>query len=192
MSLLKAFRSASFLKSELNFKIHFVLEREEELMSIKVGDKIPSVILSHMDTGEAKKISTDELLKGKKVVLVGVPGAFTPTCSQGHLPSFVEHADGIKAKGVDIIACISVNEVFVMNAWGENQNVEEKVLMLADGDGEFTKSIGQECDLERIGLGLRSQRYAMIVEDGVVKSLEVDEPAEVAKVSKADKVLEKL
>ena len=192
MSLLKVFRSASFRKSELNFKIRFVLGREEELMSIKVGDKIPSVILSHMDTGEPKKISTDELLKGKKVVLVGVPGAFTPTCSKGHLPSFVQQADEIKAKGVDIIACISVNDVFVMSAWGKNQNVDDKVLMLADGDGEFTKAIGQECDLDRIGLGLRSQRYAMIVEDGVVKSLEVDQPVEVAEVSKADKVLAKL
>jgi len=161
-------------------------------MSIKVGDKIPSVILSHMDNGEPRTISTDVLLKGKKVVLVGVPGAFTPTCSRGHLPSFVQQADEIKAKGVDLIACVSVNDVFVMNAWGKDQNVEDKVFMLADGDGAFTKAIGQECDLERIGLGWRSQRYAMIVEDGVVKSLEVDEPAEVAKVSKADKVLEKL
>ncbi len=161
-------------------------------MSIKVGDQIPSVILSHMDTGEPRTISTDELLKGKKVVLIGVPGAFTPTCSRGHLPSFVQRADEIKAKGVDLIACVSVNDVFVMNAWGKDQNVEDKVFMLADGEGEFTKAIGQECDLERIGLGRRSQRYAMIIEDGVVKSLEVDEPAEVAKVSKADKVLEKL
>lgn len=148
--------------------------------------------LSYMDSSGPQTISTDELFKGKKVVLMAVPGAFTPTCSNQHLPGFVQYAAQIKDKGVDTIACISSNDAFVMNAWGKEQQVDDKILMLADGDGEFTKAIGQECDLQRLGLGLRSQRYAMIVEDGVVKSLDVDEPVEVAEVSNANKVLEKL
>lgn len=161
-------------------------------MSIKVGDQIPSATLSYMDSEGSKTISTDELFNGKKVVLMAVPGAFTPTCSNQHLPGFLQSADQIKAKGVDTIACISINDAFVMKAWGKDQRVDDKILMLADSNGEFTKAIGQECDLQRLGLGLRSQRYAMIVEDGVVKSLDVDEPVEVAEVSNANRVLEKL
>ena len=160
-------------------------------MSIFVGDKIPSVTLSQMGSDGPTMISTDSLFKGKKVVLFAVPGAFTPVCSAQHLPGFLQHADEIKAKGVDTIACVAVNDVFVMDAWGKAQNVGDKVLMLADGDGEFTKAIGQVFDLQGKGFGLRSQRYAMIVEDGVVKSLEVEEPGKF-EVSKAQKVLEKL
>jgi len=161
-------------------------------MAINVGDKIPSVMLSCMSTDGPKDLSTDELFAGKKVVLFALPGAVTPTCSKGHLPSFVQNADEIKSKGVDTIACVSMNDAFVMGAWGKDQQVEDKILMLADREGEFTKAVGQECDLQRLGLGIQSQRYAMIVEDGVVKSLEVDQPVEVADVSKADKVLAKL
>lgn len=161
-------------------------------MSIKEGEKIPSVSLSCMSSEGPTTISTDELCQGKKVVIIAVPGAFTPTCSNHHLPGYVEHADKIKSKGVDTIACVSMNDAFVMAAWGKDQGVGDKVLMLADSDGEFTKGIGQEVDLERLGLGVRSQRYAMIVEDGVVKSLAVDEPAEIAERTKAEKVLEKL
>lgn len=161
-------------------------------MTIKVGDKVPSVNLTQMDSSGPKTISTGELFDGKKVVLFAVPGAFTPTCSNQHVPGFLQHAEQIKEKGVDTIACISINDAFVMSAWGKDQKVDDKILMLADGDGEFTKAVGLECDLDRLGLGLRSQRYAMIVEDGVVSSLGVDEPVEVAEVSNASKVLEKL
>ncbi|MGK7871903.1 MAG: peroxiredoxin [Xenococcaceae cyanobacterium] len=160
-------------------------------MSIKVGNKIPSVTLSLMGPEQPTTISTDELFKGKKVVLFSVPGAFTPVCSAEHLPGFVQQADSIKAKGVDTIVCVSVNDVFVMDAWGKDQNVGDKVLMLADGDCEFTKAMGQVFDLQGNGFGLRSQRYAMIVEDGVVKSLDVEDPGQF-EVSKAEKVLEKL
>ena len=161
-------------------------------MSVKVGDRIPSSTLSYKDSNGVQTISTDDLFKAKKVVLVAVPGAFTPTCSNQHLPGFIRFADEIKEKGVYTIAFISINDAFVMSAWGKDQQVDDKILMLADSDGAFTKAIGQEWDLSRLGLGVRSQRYAMIIEDGVVKSLEVDEPVEVAEVSNASRVLEKL
>lgn len=160
-------------------------------MSIKVGDKIPSAELGYMSAEGPKKISTDELFNGKKVVLFAVPGAFTPTCSAQHLPGFVQYVNDIKAKGVDTVACVAVNDVFVMDAWGKSQNVEDKVLLLADGDAVFTKAVGLDLDLHGRGLGVRSQRYAMIVEDGVVKSLDVDEGRNF-EVSKAEAVLAKL
>lgn len=160
-------------------------------MTIQIGEKVPSVNLSTMGPDGPQTLSTDELLAGKKVVLFAVPGAFTPTCSAQHLPGFLDLADEIKAKGVDTIACVSVNDVFVMDAWGKSQNVGDKVLMLADGDGELAKALGLEFDLSGKGLGLRNQRYAMILEDGVVTALEVDE-AGGFEVSKAEKVLEKL
>ncbi|MBL8660720.1 MAG: peroxiredoxin [Rhodospirillales bacterium] len=144
-------------------------------MTIKVGDKIPSVKLMHMGAGGPEALTTDELLKGKKVVVFGVPGAFTPTCSAKHLPGFVEHAGELKNKGVDVIVCTAVNDVFVMNAWGKDQGAGDKVLMLADGDADFTKATGLELDLTGKGLGLRSQRFAMIVDDGVVEALMIDE-----------------
>ena len=161
-------------------------------MSIKVGDKIPVVDLSYMSEGGPATISTGDIFNGKKVVLVAVPGAFTPTCSLSHLPSFVEHSAEIKAKDVDTIACVSINDAFVMSSWGKDQAVGDDIMMLADSDGKFTEAIGQAVDLGRLGLGVRSQRYAMIVEDGVVTSFDLDEPVEVAEQTKADKILAKL
>ena len=160
-------------------------------MTIQVGDRVPSVSLFQMSPSGCITVSTDEIFKGKKVVLFAVPGAFTPTCSQQHLPGFIQHANEIKAKGVDTIACVAVNDAFVMDAWGKAHNVGDKLLMLADGDGEFTKALGLVFDLEGKGFGLRSQRYAAIIEDGVVKSLEVDKPGQM-EVSTAEKMLEKL
>ena len=160
-------------------------------MTIKVGDKIPSVTLKHMEESGAKEVSTDELFKGKKVLLFAVPGAFTPACSNQHLPGYIQNAEQIKAKGVDIIGCISVNDVFVMDAWGKNQNAGGKVLMLADGDGEFAKAAGLELDLTGKGLGMRSQRYAMIIEDGTVKELEIEDGGKL-EISTAEKLLAKL
>ena len=160
-------------------------------MSIKVGDKIPLINLWQMSNSGPATISTDELFKEKKVVLFAIPGAFTSTCSHQHLPGFIQQTDEIKAKGVDMIACVAVNDVYVMDAWGKAQNVGDKILLLADGDGEFTTSIGQIFDLRGKGFGVRSSRYAMIVEDGVVMSLDVDDPGKL-EVSKAQKVLEKL
>ncbi len=159
-------------------------------MTIKVGDKIPSVTLKHMDASGAKDITTDELFKGKKVLLFAVPGAFTPTCSAQHLPGYIQNAEQIKAKGVDTIACISVNDFFVMDAWGKSQNADD-ILMLADGIGEFTKAAGLEYDLSAKGLGMRSRRYAMVVENGVVKELELEEGGNI-EVSTAEQLLAKL
>jgi peroxiredoxin len=144
-------------------------------MTIKVGDKIPSATLTTMTAEGPKPISTDELFKGKKVVLFAVPGAFTPTCSQKHLPGFVEQADQLKAKGVNTIACIAVNDPFVMGAWGKDQKVGDKVMMLADGSGKFAEALGTVLDLTERGLGKRSRRYSMLVEDGVVKKLNLEE-----------------
>jgi peroxiredoxin (alkyl hydroperoxide reductase subunit C) len=160
-------------------------------MTIQVGDRIPSVTLHHMTEDGPAAITTDEIFKGKKVVLFALPGAFTPTCSAKHVPGFVEKADEIKAKGVDTIACLSVNDAFVMGAWGKDQNVGDKVLMLADGSAALTKALGLELDLSERGLGLRSDRYAMIVEDGEVKMLAREEPG-AFEVSSAEAVLEAL
>ena len=143
-------------------------------MTIAVGDKIPHATLTQMTADGPKPISTYDLFGGKKVVLFAVPGAFTPTCSASHLPGFLGSADAITGKGVDTIACVSVNDVFVMNAWGENQSVGDKVLMLADGAGDFAQAMGLEFDLTAGGLGVRSQRYALVAEDGIVKTLNVD------------------
>ncbi|MCC7275056.1 MAG: peroxiredoxin [Alphaproteobacteria bacterium] len=160
-------------------------------MTIAVGQKVPSVKLKTM-TGEGPKdITTDELFSGKKVVLFALPGAFTPTCSAKHLPGFVQHAGAIKGKGVDTIACLSVNDAFVMGAWGKDQNVGDKVMMLADGSGDFTKALGLELDLTPNGMGVRSKRYAMIVDDGVVKALDVEAPGKF-EVSSAESVLKQL
>jgi peroxiredoxin (alkyl hydroperoxide reductase subunit C) len=144
-------------------------------MTIQVGDKIPASGLAHMTSDGPAPITTDELFGGKKVVLFALPGAFTPTCSAKHLPGFVNNAGEIKAKGVDTIACLSVNDVFVMGAWGKDQNVGDDVLMLADGAGAFATALGLDWDLSERGLGLRSQRFAMIVEDGTVTHLAVEE-----------------
>ena len=144
-------------------------------MAIKAGDRLPSATLAHM-TGEGPaEIGTDEIFDGKRVVLFALPGAFTPTCSAKHVPGFLANADAIKAKGVDTIACLSVNDAFVMGAWGKDQNVGDKVLMLADGSAEFTKSLGLELDLTALGMGLRATRFALVADDGVVTHLAVEE-----------------
>ncbi|MDX1512852.1 MAG: peroxiredoxin [Gammaproteobacteria bacterium] len=156
-------------------------------MTIKVGDKIPSVTLTHMTPEGPKEITTDDLFGGKKVVLFALPGAFTPTCSQAHLPGFVVNADKIKAKGVDKIVCLSVNDAFVMDAWGKTQNAEE-IHMVADGNGDFAKAIGLELDLRARGMGVRAKRFAMIAEDGVVNHLAVEEPGKF-EVSSAEKMM---
>ncbi|HEY6336225.1 MAG TPA: peroxiredoxin [Alphaproteobacteria bacterium] len=161
-------------------------------MTIKVGDKIPSVKLKHMGANGPAEITTDELFMGKKVVLFGLPGAFTPTCSAKHVPGFLQHADEIKKKGVSTIACISVNDAFVMGAWGKDQGVGDKVMMLADGSADFTKAAGLELDLTAAGLGVRSKRYAMIVDKGVVKWMGIEEAPGKLEASGADAVLKHL
>ncbi len=157
-------------------------------MTIQVGDKIPGATLYHMTENGPEAITTEAVFAGKKVVLFALPGAFTPTCSAKHLPGFVSKAGEIKAKGVDTIACLSVNDTFVMGAWGKDQGVGGKVLMLADGSGELTKAMGLELDLTPRGLGVRSDRYAMIVEDGVVTLLNREEPGSFD-VSSAETIL---
>lgn len=144
-------------------------------MTIKVGDKIPAATLTAMGADGPGPVSTDELFSGKKVAVFAVPGAFTPTCSAKHLPGFVSHADAIKSKGIDAIACIAVNDVFVMDAWGKSQDVGDKVAMLADGSGQFAKALDLELDLVERGLGVRSRRYSMVVEDGTVTRLNLEE-----------------
>jgi peroxiredoxin len=160
-------------------------------MTIKVGDTVPSVKLKQMTPEGMKDVQTSEFFKGKKVVLFAVPGAFTPTCSAKHLPGFVEKASQIRAKGVDAIACLSVNDAFVMNAWGKDQKADGKVQMLADGNGDFTRAVGLELDASGNGLGKRSQRYAMIVDNGVIKTLNVEKPG-TFEVSSADAILKAL
>lgn len=160
-------------------------------MTIKVGDKLPNVTLTQATAEGPKPVSTEELFKGKRVGLFAVPGAFTPTCSAKHLPGFKQHAPDIKAKGVDLIACLSVNDAFVMRAWAEDQAVGEDIVMLGDGNGEFTKALGLEMDGSKFGMGPRSQRYSMIVQDGVVKELNVEEPGEF-RVSSAEYMMSQL
>jgi glutaredoxin/glutathione-dependent peroxiredoxin len=145
-------------------------------MTIKVGDKIPSATLMEMQDGKPTPVSTDAFFGGKKVALFALPGAFTPTCSAKHLPGFIQNSDALKAKGIDTIACVSVNDAFVMGAWGKDQKSDGKVHMLADGNGDFTRAIGLEMDGTKFGMGKRSQRYSMIVDNGVVTSLNVEEP----------------
>lgn len=142
-------------------------------MTIQVGDKIPAGMFTVMGAEGPTGLSTEDVFAGKKVVLFAVPGAFTPTCSAAHLPGFVVHVDEIKAKGVDTVACMSVNDVFVMHAWGQSANAEH-IQMLADGNGTFTEALGLVLDGSGFGMGARSQRFAMIVDDGVVTLLNVD------------------
>ena len=160
-------------------------------MTLKVGDKIPSLNLFTMKKDGPGPISTDEIFKGKKVAIFGLPGAFTPTCSAKHLPGYLQNADKLKAKGIDKIVCLSVNDAFVMGAWGKDQNVGEKVLMVGDGDAAFAKAAGLELPLTGKGFGTRCQRFAMVVDDGVVKSIEIDGPGTFEKTS-AESVLSKL
>ena len=160
-------------------------------MTIQVGDRIPSVTLMRMGESGPEGVDSGDIFKGRKVALFGVPGAFTPTCSAKHLPGFVQKADELKAKGVDAIVCTSVNDVFVMDAWGKNQDVGDKVAMVADGDAALTQAAGLELDLHGKGLGLRCQRFSMVVDDGVVKVLNIDPPGTFEKTS-AEALLEQL
>ena len=160
-------------------------------MAIKVGDKVPSAKLQIKTKDGVQTKTTDELFGGKKVVLFALPGAFTPTCSAKHLPGFVNNFQAIKAKGVDAIACLSVNDAFVMDAWGKDQNVEDKVMMLADGNADFTKAVGLTMDGTGYGMGTRSQRYAMIIDKGVITALNVEAPG-AFEVSSAESVLKAL
>jgi glutaredoxin/glutathione-dependent peroxiredoxin len=161
-------------------------------MTINVGDKIPSATLKQLTPEGVKEVTTDEIFGGKKVVLFAVPGAFTPACSQRHLPGFVERAADIKAKGVDEIACVAVNDAFVMGAWGRDQKTEGKVRMLADGSGDFVRALGLELDLSKGGLGIRSQRYSMLVDNGVVKSLNIEKQPGQVDVSGAEAMMRAL
>ena len=160
-------------------------------MSIQVGDQIPDVTLSTMTADGPQDVTTSDIFAGKKVVLFALPGAFTPTCSAAHVPGFVFNHDEIKAKGVDTIACLSVNDAFVMGAWGDAQNAEGKVMMLADGSATFTGAVGLELDLTEKNFGVRSQRYAMIVDDGKVTHLNVEEGG-AFEVSSAEAILKLL
>ena len=161
-------------------------------MAIKAGDTLPSDIkLKEMGDSGPKDVTVGEIFKGKTVVLFAVPGAFTPTCSMKHLPGFLEQAAAIRAKGVDDVVCLSVNDAFVMGAWGTANNAKGKVRMLADGNGDFTKAVGLTLDASGFGMGTRSQRYAMIINDGKVQELLV-EPGPGLNVSSAESVLAKL
>jgi peroxiredoxin len=155
---------------------------------IKVGDKIPSATLMQMKDGGPKPVTTDELFAGKKVALFALPGAFTPTCSAKHLPGFIQNSDALKKKGIDAIACVSVNDAFVMGAWGEQQKAGDKVMMLADGNGDFTRALGLEMDATKFGMGKRSQRYSMVVDNGTVTQLNIEQPG-AFEVSSADHMM---
>ena len=160
-------------------------------MTIQVGDRLPSATLTIMTAEGPKPLTTSELCEGKKVVLFAVPGAFTPTCSVQHLPGYVDNAQSLKDKGVDTVACVSVNDPFVMGAWGKDREVGEDLMMLSDGNGDFTAAIGLEMDGSGFGLGTRSQRYAMIIDDGVVSTLNV-ESGPGLDVSSAETILSEL
>ena len=158
-------------------------------MSISVGDKIPAATVTTMTDEGPQPVSSEDFFGGRKVVLFGVPGAFTPTCHNQHLPGFVRHLDAIKAKGVDTIACLSVNDVFVMDAWAKTAGASGAVTFLADGNAELTKAMGLELDASGFGMGTRSQRFAMVVDDGVVQALNIEPQAGQADVSSADAIL---
>ena len=160
-------------------------------MSIQAGEKMPAGSFGVMTDAGPGAISTDDLFGGKKVVLVSVPGAFTPTCSMNHLPGFVDHADEILGKGVDTIACTAVNDVFVMDAWGKDRGVGDKVMMLADGNGEYAKALDLEMDGSGFGLGTRGQRFALIVDDGIATHVAVEEGGKLD-VSSAESILANL
>jgi peroxiredoxin len=160
-------------------------------MSIQIGDKIPSATLTKVTADGPDRIDTTDYFAGRRIALFSVPGAFTPTCSARHLPGFVDQADALKARGIDEIACTAVNDAFVMAAWGKSAGVDDKVTMLADGNGDFAKAIGLEMDGSKFGMGLRAQRYSMIVNDGVVEQLNVEQGG-AFEVSSADYMLGQL
>jgi peroxiredoxin len=161
-------------------------------MTIAVGDRLPEATFKVKTADGLADVTTAELTRGKRVALFAVPGAYTPTCSAKHLPSFLDNAAALKAKGIDTIACVAVNDAFVMEAWGKAHNVEGKVLMLSDGNAAFTRALGLEFDGAGAGLGTRSRRYAMLIDDGVVKALNVETSPGLMEVSSADRLLEAL
>ena len=160
-------------------------------MTIQVGDKLPSIDVQYKTEDNVQTINTDDLFADKKVVLFALPGAFTPTCSAAHLPGYVVNADRLFDKGVDLIVCLSINDAYVMQAWGEQQNVDDRVMMIADGNGDFTHAIGLEVDRRSVGMGIRSQRYAMIVKNGVVEQLNLEAPG-AFEISDAETMLQNL
>jgi peroxiredoxin len=160
-------------------------------MTIQLGEKIPSLTLHQMTADGVKEISTEDIFDGKKVVLFALPGAFTPTCSALHLPGYVGKSDELFDKGIDRIVCLSVNDAFVMGAWGEQHKVGDRVMMIGDGSAEFSLAVGLELDLNQRGMGMRSQRYAMVVNDGVVELLNVEAPGKF-EVSDAETILASL
>ncbi len=160
-------------------------------MSISAGENMPAGTFGVMTEAGPGAITTDELFSGKKVVLVSVPGAFTPTCSMNHLPGFVDHAAALRDKSVDTVACMAVNDVFVMDAWGKDRGVGDDVMMLADGNGEYAEALGLELDASGFGMGKRGQRFAIIVDDGVATHVAVEGPGEF-EVSKAESILQAL
>ena len=160
-------------------------------MTIKVGDKLPQGVFTIMTDNGPAPMTTDDLFGGKKVVLFAVPGAFTPGCSMSHLPSYLNLSDEIYAKNIDTIACVSVNDASVMHAWGIDKDVNNKILMLADGNGDFTRAIGLDNDNSNFGMGIRCKRFAMIAENGIITDLMIEEPGKI-EISKAESVLSKL
>jgi peroxiredoxin len=161
-------------------------------MTISVGDKMPEATFNVMTAEGPGQMTTAELFDGRKVAIFAVPGAFTPTCHMKHLPGFVSNADALKAKGVDTIACVSVNDVFVMDAWAEHSGAKDKITFLADGSANFTKAIGMELDASGFGMGIRSKRYAMLVDDGVVKVINEEDAPGSAEISSAEEMLKAL
>ena len=157
-------------------------------MTIKVGDRLPAAKFMTMGDNGPEPVASEEFFKGRRVALFAVPGAFTPTCSAKHLPGFRDQAEALKAKGVDAVACVSVNDAFVMGAWAKDQGTSGKVVLLADGSGDFARALGLEMDASKFGMGMRSKRYSMVVNDGVVESLNVEEPGQF-EVSSADYML---
>lgn len=157
-------------------------------MTISAGEKMPSGTFGVMTESGPGSLSSDELFAGKKVILVSVPGAFTPTCSLNHLPGFIDQAEQLTAKGVDTVACMAVNDVFVMDAWGKDRGVGEKVVMLADGNGEYSRALGLELDASGFGMGMRGQRFAIVVDDGVATHVAIEDPGQF-EVSKAEAIL---
>ena len=172
-------------------EIYILNSRGINTMAIQVGDKIPEGELRCKTIEGAKPVSTKELFQNKRVVLFAVPGAFTPTCSAKHLPGFTENEEEIKSKGIDTIACMSVNDAFVMDAWGKDQSVGDKIIMLADGAGDYTKKLGLELDLNEAGLGMRCKRFAMIIENEIIKYVAVEEAGKFGETS-AESILKRL
>lgn len=161
-------------------------------MAISVGDRLPAATFKMVSPGGPSEVTVEELTTGRKVVLFAVPGAFTPTCDRNHLPGFLENIDAIKAKGVDEVAVVAVNDMFVMDAWAKSSSADGKITFLADGSAEFTKAVGLDLDASGFGMGIRSKRYSMVVDDGVVKALNVEETPTEAQASGATALLAQL